>query len=266
MREIQFEEMKKIELNILIYFTEVCEENNLRYYLGGGTLLGAVRHKGFIPWDDDIDVMMPRPDFQKLLSLSINNENYNIIKPGTAGYYYNFAKLVDTRTILEEKGIKRIDGLGVYIDIFPLDGMPETHDDRKKRFKELNSIRKRINNTCLLRPKFHRNPFAYLNACRIYNSNKNIDLSSLQKKYLDSALKNSFDDSEFVFAAGGAYGARDIFPGKWFEKEIELQFENLSVKAFNGYDFYLTQLYGDYMTLPPEDKRVTPHHTIVYFK
>lgn len=266
MREIQFEEMKKIELNILIYFTEVCEENNLRYYLGGGTLLGAVRHKGFIPWDDDIDVMMPRPDFQKLLSLSINNENYNIIKPGTAGYYYNFAKLVDTRTILEEKGIKRIDGLGVYIDIFPLDGMPETSDARKKRFKELNSIRKRINNTCLLKPKFHRNPFAYLNACRIYNSNKNIDLSSLQKKYLDSALKNSFDDSEFVFAAGGAYGARDIFPGKWFEKEIELQFENLSVKAFNGYDFYLTQLYGDYMTLPPEDKRVTPHHTIVYFK
>lgn len=266
MREIQFEEMKKIELNILIYFTEVCEENNLRYYLGGGTLLGAVRHKGFIPWDDDIDVMMPRPDFQKLLSLSINNENYNIIKPGTAGYYYNFAKLVDTRTILEEKGIKRIDGLGVYIDIFPLDGMPETPDARKKRFKELNSIRKTINNTCLLKPKFHRNPFAYLNACRIYNSNKNIDLSSLQKKYLDSALKNSFDDSEFVFAAGGAYGARDIFPGKWFEKEIELQFENLSVKAFNGYDFYLTQLYGDYMTLPPEDKRVTSHHTIVYFK
>lgn len=266
MREIQFEEMKKIELNILIYFTEVCEENNLRYYLGGGTLLGAVRHKGFIPWDDDIDVMMPRPDFQKLLSLSINNENYNIIKPGTAGYYYNFAKLVDTRTILEEKGIKVIDGLGVYIDIFPLDGMPETPDARKKRFKELNSIRKRINNTCLLKPKFHRNPFAYLNACRIYNSNKNIDLSSLQKKYLDSALKNSFDDSEFVFAAGGAYGARDIFPGKWFEKEIELQFENLSVKAFNGYDFYLTQLYGDYMTLPPEDKRVTPHHSIVYFK
>mgnify|MGYP004661612869 FL=1 len=266
MREIQFEEMKKIELNILTYFTEVCEENNLRYYLGGGTLLGAVRHKGFIPWDDDIDVMMPRPDFQKFLSLSINNKNYNIIKPGTAGYYYNFAKLVDTRTILEEKGIKLIDGLGVYIDIFPLDGMPETPDARKKRFKELNSIRKRINNTCLLRPKFHRNPFAYLNACRIYNSNKNIDLSSLQKKYLDSALKNSFDDSEFVFAAGGAYGARDIFPGKWFEKEIELQFENLSVKAFNGYDFYLTQLYGDYMTLPPEDKRVTPHHTIVYFK
>lgn len=266
MREIQFEEMKKIELNILIYFTEVCEENNLRYYLGGGTLLGAVRHKGFIPWDDDIDVMMPRPDFQKLLSLSINNKNYNIIKPGTAGYYYNFAKLVDTRTILEEKGIKIIDGLGVYIDIFPLDGMPETPDARKKRFKELNSIRKRINNTCLLKPKFHRNPFAYLNACRIYNSNKNIDLSSLQKKYLDSALKNSFDDSEFVFAAGGAYGARDIFPGKWFEKEIELQFENLSVKAFNGYDFYLTQLYGDYMTLPPEDKRVTPHHSIVYFK
>lgn len=266
MREIQFEEMKKIELNILTYFTEVCEENNLRYYLGGGTLLGAVRHKGFIPWDDDIDVMMPRPDFQKLLSLSINNENYNIIKPGTAGYYYNFAKLVDTRTILEEKGIKRIDGLGVYIDIFPLDGMPETPDARKKRFKELNSIRKRINNTCLLRPKFHRNPFAYLNACRIYNSNKNIDLSSLQKNYLDSALKNSFDDSEYVFAAGGAYGARDIFPGKWFEKEIELQFENLSVKAFNGYDFYLTQLYGDYMTLPPEDERVTPHHTIVYFK
>lgn len=266
MREIQFKEMKKIELNILIYFTEVCKENNLRYYLGGGTLLGAVRHKGFIPWDDDIDVMMPRPDFQKLLSLSINNENYNIIKPGTAGYYYNFAKLVDTRTILEEKGIKLIDGLGVYIDIFPLDGMPETPDARKKRFKELNSIRKRINNTCLLKPKFHRNPFAYLNACRIYNSNKNIDLSSLQKKYLDSALKNSFDDSEFVFAAGGAYGARDIFPGKWFEKEIELQFENLSVKAFNGYDFYLTQLYGDYMTLPPEDKRVTPHHSIVYFK
>lgn len=124
MKEINTVELKRIELDILKYIKTQCEKYNLRYYLAYGTLLGAVRHKGFIPWDDDIDIHMPREDYDKLIELEYNNPDskYKLLSPKyNKDYYYSFAKMVDNETILEETGLKQIKELGVYVDIFPLD-------------------------------------------------------------------------------------------------------------------------------------------------
>ena len=123
MQKLNLEEIQKIELDILIYLDKICKENNIKYYLSSGTLLGAIKYKGFIPWDDDIDVVLFRSDYLKLIDvLGKNDEKYKILSIyNTEDYYYPFAKLVDTRTVLIENS-KKIKDMGVYIDIFPIDG------------------------------------------------------------------------------------------------------------------------------------------------
>ena len=124
MKDISLEELRKIQISILDEFSIFCEENKLNYLLTGGTLIGAVRHKGFIPWDDDIDVAMPRADYERFLS-SFNVEGYRIITPyNNEKYVYPFAKLVNSKTRIIEHTDTDSD-LGIYIDIFPIDYIPQ---------------------------------------------------------------------------------------------------------------------------------------------
>jgi len=122
------EEIQKVDLEILRFFDNVCRENNLTYFLSGGTLLGAIRHKGFIPWDDDVDLVMPRKDFEKLIEiLDKSDSNYKLFIPGCSeDYFYTFGKLVDTRTVLDEFDYCPIKGMGLYIDIFIMTGYQMT--------------------------------------------------------------------------------------------------------------------------------------------
>lgn len=140
-RQISDEEVRKLELEILIKFAEYCEKYHLRYFLAYGTLIGAIRHKGFIPWDNDVDVVMPRPDYNRFMQL-IKDENigeyfrvldYHDVKT------FPFAKVVDNRTKLSEKFLIT-DTLGIYIDVFPMDGLPDDERKRKKIEKRLRYI------------------------------------------------------------------------------------------------------------------------------
>lgn len=126
MREITSVEVREREIQILKYVKDVCNKNNLKYYLYAGTLAGAVNYKGFLPGDDDIDVILPRKDYEKLLSLLSEDKCYELFTPyNNKNYYYPFAKLSDKETVLREKSRTVIEGLGVHIDIFPMDGLPK---------------------------------------------------------------------------------------------------------------------------------------------
>ena len=137
MRDItELEELHQIETDILTAIDEICRKENIRYYLAGGTLLGAVRHKGFIPWDDDIDIAMPRDDYERFLKVMRKGAHpyYKILAlEYKEDYPYTFAKVVDTRTRLQEEIGKDLPEMGVFIDIFPLDGMG---DDRDKAMQD----------------------------------------------------------------------------------------------------------------------------------
>ena len=125
-KELSLEEKKKILVSILSEVHNFCDENNLKYFLPGGTLIGAVRHKGFIPWDDDIDIYMPRNDYEKFLcEFNKESERYQVISLKTDGYYLPFGKVIDTKTVL----IENVDSdykMGIYLDIFPLDNLSIT--------------------------------------------------------------------------------------------------------------------------------------------
>lgn len=145
MREIQREELKKLEFDILKDVAEFCEKNQIRYYLCGGTLLGAIRHKGFIPWDDDIDIIMPRPDYIRFNNLyNKRDSNYKVHSLFTdKNWYSTFAEVEDTRTIKTYNGFNQLGTFGVNIDIFPIDGSPD-EEMLRKIFWKINNVLARI--------------------------------------------------------------------------------------------------------------------------
>lgn len=253
----QLEKLKKIELSMFADFVKVCNRLNLKYYLLGGTLLGAVRHKGFIPWDDDIDVGMPRKDYdifmstgQQLLSEKLFLQNIDTDKK----YYLNFAKIRNCETTFVETSYKRHKiNHGAYIDIFPLDYFP---DDEKKRnaFHRKNSFYKRRIAAEFYYPKGKTLKF------RIATSILRILFPSAKKiSQKREHLFKSVEKSSWLANYCGAWGAREIVPEDWYGEGTELCFEGIKVNAPKEYDKWLTQVYGDYMQLPPVEKRKGHH-------
>lgn len=264
------EELRNIQLDILRYIHKICDENNLTYFLAGGTLLGAVRHKGYIPWDDDIDIAMPRKDYYKLLKIigsNSNNSFYGIKSfEVTEGYYYPFAKLVDTRTKVDETEVKDIEGLGINIDIFILDGLKNTFNGSYRCFKVIRLLRHmafmsskkigiRTSRGTNIKTKMKiAIGFPYLIVCKFIGS-KNIN--KLLSKF---ASRNDFDTSKYIASAtGGRYGKREILLQEYFSSTCNLEFEGEVFKAPIGYHEYLASLYGDYMKLPPKEKQQSHH-------
>lgn len=267
MKKIDLDSIKKIELDILSYIDNICIENNLQYFLCGGTLLGAVRHKGFIPWDDDIDISMPRPDYDKFIELlEKNNGKYRILSIKQENYYYNFAKVVDSDTTLSEHGCLPIENLGVYVDVFPLEGFPTDKVARKKHFNKLNMLRKRIERYSRGKSIIRKNLIKYIQSVYLYHINKKTTLSELQKKYEELARKYNYDESVYVYATGGAYKKKDIFIKEIFSNGTDVIFENKKFNAPKDCDTYLGQLYGNYMQLPPIQNRISHHNYEAKYK
>ncbi len=257
--------IKKLEFDLLCSVCKFCNDNNLRYYLCAGTLLGAIRHKGFIPWDDDIDIQMPRPDYDYLIENFKSTNNIKILSPGYDNYYYNFAKAIDARTRLCELNLKPIDSYGVYIDIFPIEGMPDNETERLNHFKKLDSIRNRINRYGYGKPVLRKNLYLYFKQWITYFSNNDHKIKNLQKEYIDLAHLYDYNSSNYVYVSGGGYHIKEIYSKDVFANPVLVEFEGESFNAPKEWDKYLHQLYGDYMTLPPEDKRVSNHKFFAEF-
>ncbi len=254
-------DLQKTEFNILVSFISACDRLGLKYYLLGGTLLGAVRHRGFIPWDDDIDVGMLRADYEVFLheGQKLLPESYFLQTFETdPDYPQCFAKLRDSGTTFIETSVRhRKINHGVYIDIFPLDYYPEkTVQQRLLRLK-LRALFFRQRSEFYL-PEYNK---VTLNSL-LFGPLSRALFPTTQSivRNMDQTLR-SVPDSALVCNYCGAWGERETAPLSWFGDGVYGTFEGLPVRLPAAYDCWLTKVYGNYMELPPEEKRVAHHYS-----
>lgn len=249
--------LKKKELELLKIFIDTCEKLNIRYYIMGGTLLGAVRHKGFIPWDDDIDVAMTRTDYNVWIEKApaLIKEKYVFLQTFHSDPQFptNFAKLRNSNTTFIETSINQLNvNHGIYIDVFPLDYYPCNH--LKQFFFSIKHKLLNIEISNLFTLPYHpiktriRKTIACLYPKTPWDAVKSRD-----------KLFQSVSSSNLLANLSGAWGKKEIVPKSWYGKGAELEFEGLKVIGPKEWDKWLTQVYGDYMTMPPKEQR-KPHH------
>lgn len=252
-------------LNTFKYTVSFLEKNNLKYWACGGTCIGAIRHKGFIPWDDDIDIMMPRDDYYKLLSLvgNMKGSGYKMVSIFDKGYYYDFGKIMDENTtIWEYKKYPFL--LGVYVDVYPfyqtdlsiaeINRLIDIYDDyRWDCVKPANKIS--------LKDLFFDNKnFDFrLYLSRIKYNFSGISFEKIIENYkkFESQLDRGCGDHIVSYIQG--YPGKKIYDKYWFDELLDWPFEDTTIKVPKEYDLYLKHVFGDYMTLPPEDKRISLH-------
>ena len=273
MKELSVEETQKVSLEILKTVAHICKTIGVRYCLIYGTLIGAVRHHGFIPWDDDLDIMMPRPDYERFLSyfkkhqseykhLELFNHDEN------ANYPYMITRISDSRYQINMDNEKPY-GMGVFIDIYPYDGLGKTLPEAV----EFGMKGDRLSSLCYQATRDH---FAIENTTStlrkiikypVYKISKCVGKDYFQNKLKKLENKKDYESSEYigcvVWLSGGE---KDIFPKEWFEKTIMCQFGDDSYPIPKDYHKVLTHIYGDYMKLPPVEERVGHHFYKVYQK
>ncbi|MFT4186382.1 MAG: LicD family protein [Micrococcaceae bacterium] len=265
------------EYRILVKFDQICRKNSLNYTLGYGTLLGAVRHKGFIPWDDDIDIWMTRDEFnkfEKIIQQELNGSDLIYQNHELEPYYMSATrKIRSSRLELSEPNLAHIPmSQGVFIDIFPLDQMAK---DRKQRDKQLKTIA--MVNTLMLflytagvDPTMNKLKATVFNVLeklkkKTYKFNKFFTkLYELREKTIIGYNDAENDTGKYTLLSGYLFKPHKIenltWPKEYFENLTELQFEDKKFMAPKQYDEILTTLYGDYMTLPPESERKSHLH------
>lgn len=267
MRLIELEERKQIQMQILDVVDEFCGEHNIKYSLSCGTLLGAIRHGGYIPWDDDIDIYMLREDYNrfeqefpetyngylKLASLKRREDWTSMI-----------SKVYDDRTILKEHIIKCAP-IGINIDIFPIDKVPEDKGEwlafNKKRLSMLEFDRGSNRQISSKRPLWQNLAICLLKLRYIgYNRRAYIEKLEMYIQQFNST------DSSLVFETSSGARVKNPFPLRLFDSITEISFEDRKYKGFNDYHEYLTETFGDYMTPPPLDKRNSVHTYDSYWK
>ena len=257
MKKLSNEEIKKIEFDLLLELDKYCKASHLCYYLAGGTLLGAVRYQGFIPWDDDIDILMPRPDYETLVKQFTTEKNNIALRSNRLNNLDGpFAKLVDLNTSVNfEYADDNIDK-NIWIDIFPVDGLPQDENLVRKIFREC-AVNRRILRliSCRLgkgKTAFRKYMKYFLKplAC-LYGKKRCLEN---MEKYIEIY---KYEDAVYVGAVtGGLYGTRERMLKAEFAKPTELCFEGKKFPAFSCWHEYLTNLYGkDYMDEPEPEKR-----------
>ena len=261
--ELAISEIQTRAFVVLKHVASFCEERGLNYSLAYGTLIGAVRHRGFIPWDDDIDIIMPRSDYDVFIS-SYEDSRFPMIKgDGLSNHLHVVVSDSETVVAFDSQYDSYFYKGGIWVDIFPIDLVP---DDKLK----YESIKRRIKISCKLqhlaelsitRKKMLVSFFLYL---------IHLLLSPFKDgfgKYADKLMiKSSKSGSNTCANLSLWYLNYPPFPKKWMDTYVNLYFEGKEFKVLSEYDFFLRRVYGDYMQFPPEEKRVPRHQYKAYYK
>ena len=267
-------DLQLIELDMLKEVLRVLDKLGLTYCAIGGTLLGAVRHHGFIPWDDDIDIAIPRPDYERFLAEAEQHLPRNLrIK-----YFRTQKASGDRRPVYAcqviDKNVELVQHIAnkpirtnVWIDLFPLDGMPGGKLRRKVQSIRLLSRRMWIQFSMFDenvhqhregRPWHERMLMKFYRVTKIGSGNDPYDM--MEK--MDRALRKYPFESPYIINFMGAWKLKEMFPAEWFGKGTELPFEDMTIRVPENYDAVLTQMYGDYMTPIRDEKAQLQHHSI----
>lgn len=257
---LSHKELQQEELRLLLAFDSLCKQHRLRYSLQAGTLLGAIRHKGFIPWDDDVDVSMPRPDYERLLSLSdAVPAPLSLVTPHNSAFPLPFAKIVTTSVRAQEEVAEGVLEECLWIDIFPMDGAFDSDDENAKVQARLNrymrmssweaygayprdsAIKKLI--------KTIARPF-----CKVLHAkSRMLDFAD------DVARSPGYERAECVCSFMGGAKIGWSLPKCGYEVMTTVELAGHEFPAMGCWEEYLTKVYGDYMQVPPEVDRVTHH-------
>lgn len=268
MKQIGVQEFKDIQFIILKQFHNYCTLNDIHYSLGYGTLLGAIRHKGFIPWDDDIDVMLTRDQYNKLIKTfpPLIDEHYGLLSlERDKKWNRPYAKMYDKRTLIFERTAEQVEGQGIGIDIFPIDKI----SDNKIICSIINATGAFLNYMDIIKTLI----WGHFNS-RV----KNIFLATFKAllypvskrsiAQMESYVAQFCQTKECTYSAYICEGlnARKKFRSDIFTSYTEALFEGERFESISDADTYLTAVYGDYMQLPPEEKRITHHAFKAYWK
>ena len=257
--DTKLRQLQLIELDILKEFVRICEKHSLQYYLIGGTLLGAVRHKGFIPWDDDIDVAMPRKDYEKFAVISkseLQPEYFYQNSTTDSGYFLTYAKLRRNNSFFyEERFINSHFHKGIFIDIFPLDFCPKPGILCHLFFNVLAvmNYRGQIDSGESYVPYREWSGKLGYSVLRLFNTHQLI-----RARRTIISIFSWISDDKFLASYSGAYGySKEIFPAEWFGTGRALVFEGQNFSVPFETEQELTQVYGEYHSLPPQSEQKT---------
>lgn len=277
MREMTKKEVQQVSLDILKDVHEFCINNGIRYSLSGGTLLGAIRHDGFIPWDDDIDIQLPRPDYDRFIHSYVSEKGYKVCSPELREgkekmMVYPCARVYDTKRTRVDTGVMPwiTDEVGVWIDILPCDGISAIEAEAKKHLDKIHILGKQARWAGI-----HRTPWS--NIAKGKNKMSKIKfvtkklitalfcLNNALDKLIELRAKYDYDASDYFFAYTH-YGMGEWQPKRNIETFELHKFEDAMLYIMSGYDANLHSLYGDYMVLPPENKRVSHDFNRYFWK
>ncbi len=253
-------EIKETTFALLKHFSDFCQENNISFLLSNGTLLGAVKYGGFIPWDDDIDVFVPRKDYDKLIEIYKDYDKYKLFsRERNSEYKFPFAKLCDMTTVKAEVNMNNGVQLGLDIDIFPLDSCSKhilkPNVQRKIKIYQVGCVLSKFISS--KGKPIHKR--AVIGFCRLlgFNFFCNGLIKTIRKEM-------SMGDEYMGCLMWPIYGEREIIPSEVFAETITVDFEGGRFPAPAGYDIYLRSLYGDYEKDPPVEKQKSHHSYTAY--
>mgnify|MGYP004732721853 CR=1 FL=1 len=261
--------LRKVQLTQLEIAKEVkriCDKNGIDYFMDGGTLIGAVRHRGFIPWDDDFDFGMIRNQYERFLKIApheLGEQFFLQTWDNDKGYGLPFAKIRKNGTLyIEEMTEKCSCHQGIFIDIFPYDDLPKDINAQKRQGKILTFLKVLIKAKCNARPAYASRTFEFIKFCKYLPfliSSKIFKKSFLVNRYDSIAQKYDTQNTGVLYCQCSSQYARVTIPTRVFQKTIELAFEDTVFRAPEDYNQYLSNAYGDYMTPPPIDQRGDRH-------